>query len=594
MNNIALISSVLLLAVGPSSHYQIDLTRYYASAGAEATGRAQLQRHVQEFLRVSPAAGAQSLTSWLASFETLLKSVRKHDAYVYLKAERDVGDVQDAQADVAMAALETTLDTRIDVEIARLGRSRLERLLNDSQSLRPFRYLIESSLDRSSHSPSVAQAHAVATIAAPALQALRDSYRSLRRSAIAAAPKIASADREQAFHARWAAVAAHEDAFASQLIGIASIENGIAHARGFSSAADAAYFDQGLATASVQRILSAVRASDAERRYEAVRATEAARRLEIGARSVHVWDLAAADSFSPPAVPFEQAIPLIIAAERPMGATYSSEYVALLEPNNHRVDLCTNSQCDQTGFSEGFAGFASGLYFGGYQETINNVRAVAHEAGHAVHRQFMNEHQPVASYNTGPNYMFESFAIFNELLLWDHLSKAAATNAERAYYLDAFLDDATFQVFGSAEESDLEAHIYTAVQTGNARTAADLDALTSRIFARYTPRLAAEHDVSVYWARDSLYFTDPLYDVNYLYAGLLALCYFDRFERDPSAFATRYVALLENGFTEAPARLERDYLGIDLEDEPGLVREATSLLDARAQSLAKVYVGRAK
>jgi oligoendopeptidase F len=249
------------------------------------------------------------------------------------------------------------------------------------------------------------------------------------------------------------------------------------------------------------------------------------------------------------------------------------------------------SACDATGFSLGFAGLTSGLYVGGsyYDGTPHGVDVIAHEAGHAVHREFMAEHQPVAAYNTGPHWAFESFAIFNELLFYDYMYRNAKINAERAYYLNEFLDDATFQIFGSSEETDLEASIYRNVAAGKIRTATDLDALTMQVFERYDPSVSTTPEIRDYWARDGLYFTDPLYDVNYLYAGLLALQYYSDFEKDPEAFSKRYVALLQNGFDAPAAALEKRFLGIDLRDEASLVRNATTLIDARSALLGKLY-----
>lgn len=185
--------------------------------------------------------------------------------------------------------------------------------------------------------------------------------------------------------------------------------------------------------------------------------------------------------------------------------------------------------------------------------------------------------------------MFESFAIFNELLFLDHLYKQAATDAQREYYLNAFLDDATFQIYGSAEETALESAIYRGVDDGTIKTAADLDALSVNVFAQYAP--ASTHDPSqpLYWARDRLFFTDPLYDVNYLYAGLLALAYFTDYERDAQGFSPQYVALLKNGFNDSPAALERRFLGIDLSDERGLVANAAGVIGARTQTLSTLY-----
>jgi oligoendopeptidase F len=201
----------------------------------------------------------------------------------------------------------------------------------------------------------------------------------------------------------------------------------------------------------------------------------------------------------------------------------------------------------------------------------------------------MSGNQPIAAYNLGPSFMFESFAIFNELLFLDHLYKTAPNDEQRTYYLNYFLKDATFQVFGSAEETELESAIYRGVDDGTIRTAADFNALTTKVFARFDPASAQDPDTALYWARDRLFFTDPLYDVNYLYAGLLALQYFVAFQRDPEPFSKRYVALLKNGFSDTPAALEERFLGIHLSDETGLAANAAALISDRTNLLSKLY-----
>ena len=284
---------------------------------------------------------------------------------------------------------------------------------------------------------------------------------------------------------------------------------------------------------------------------------------------------------------FPEAVPIILAAVQPMGPEYAAQFARLFDPASHRVEWCRDSQCDDTGFSVGYAGLTSGLFYGDYQGSVTSLRAVAHEAGHAVHRQFMSENQPIAVYNEGPHFMFESFAIFNELLLLDHLYRSAPSKAAKAFYLRKFLDDITFNVYGSAQETDLEESIYAGVKAGTLRSASDLDALTLRVFSQYEGAPALEPSMKVYWARNRLYFTDPLYDVNYLYSALLALQYLRQFEQEPQGFSRRYVALLKNGFTDTPQALEQKYLGIDM-DAAGLVQNAVLIITQRTAELAKL------
>jgi oligoendopeptidase F len=539
--------AALLIAASPISAYEIDLAHYFPSARAEAQSRAVVLDRAAAFAASPTSASAADLLRWLQRYDALLKSLERHDIYVYLRAEENDEDVADAKADDALGEAEDLIADRVVAATQQLGASRIASWTRVA-ALAPYRYLLTSSLARGAHRLSAAQAHSVAVAVTPVLDAAAAGYKALRKSD--------------------PAVATHQDAYAALLVSIASARNGVAQLRGFDSAAQASYFDKSIDAASLERTLTAVRASDAYTRY-----------LRVAAQIRK-------PGFTPPRFAIADAIALILAAEQPMGAEYAGAYAQLLAPANGRLEICIAPVCDDTGFSVGFAGVDSGVFFGGYDGAVQRVRAVAHESGHAVHREFMSRNQPIAAYNRGPSFMFESFAIFNELLFINHLYERAATSAERVYYLNYFLDDATFQVFGSAEETELESAIYRGVDDGTLKTAADFDALTTKIFAQYDPASAQDPATPLYWARDRLFFTDPLYDVNYLYAGLLALEYFSAFQRDPATFSPRYVALLKNGFNDSPAALERRFLGIDLRNEGQLVANAAAVISARTQYLA--------
>jgi oligoendopeptidase F len=590
MRRFAVLFAGVLLGATPA--YHLDLSRYFSSAAAEAAGRSAVVAMSQRFLRSGSARihGARDLLAWLDSYDALLESLERHEIYLYVRSEENVNDHADANASDELATLEGLVQAHVDDVIASMGAAKIQFYLSSHTPLLRYRYFLESTLARSSHRPSAAEARVISVAVNPAIDAIGDSYKALRRVTIAqSAADAKTEDPLAAFRAKWSGFAARETAFAAMFVSIASMRNGTARLRGFDDAAAAAYFDRGLSSASVDRALEAVRTSDAYRRYHDVVLRQAAKRLKRSLGAMRPWDAQAADNYEPPRIPVSKAITLILAAEREMGPTYAAAYRNLLDPARHRFEVCDSASCDDTGFSVGFAGIASGLFLGDYDESVNRARALAHEAGHAVHREFMREHQPTAVYNVGPNWMFESFAIFNELLFYDYLYKNAAPPQERAYYLNRFLDDATFQVFGSAQETDLEASLYRAVASGSARSASDFDRTTLRVFEKYDPLVAEEPEIRDYWARDELYFTDPLYDVNYLYAGLLALRYFELFEADRGSFEKHYVALLQNGFDDTPATLLRRFLGIDVTSEAALVRAATAFIDRRTAILSSLY-----
>jgi oligoendopeptidase F len=549
---LACVLAALLTAQVPPApaHYEIDLGRYFASPQVELQSRATVLADAASFVNSATPVSAPSFLRWLQRFDGLLKALKRHDIYLYLCASQNDRDDADANAEDSIGDAYDLISDRVDDAARQLGKATIQRLTLDP-SLRAYQYLLLSSLDRSAHQLSPQKQQIVDAVLTPVLDSASATYKRMRK---------AGGSLENG-----------ADAYAALLVSIASARNGLARLRGFHSAAEAAYFDRTIDPASVQRTLDAVRGSHAYANY-----------LTVAAR-------AQKPAYNPPVVSIADAIPSILAAEAPMGDQYASAYKRLLDSSNRRLEICSEPECDDDGFSVGFAGSTSGVYYGGYDGRTHAVRAVAHESGHAVHRQFMNEHQPIAAYNRGPSFMFESFAIFNELLFLDGMYRSAPNQRVRAYYLNYFLDDATFQVFGSAEETDLEASIYRGIDNGSIRTFADLEALSKNVFAKYDPRSVNDPATPLYWAADRLYFTDPLYDVNYLYAGLLALTYFQMYERDPQAFAPRYVALLKNGFNDSPAALLQRFLSIDLTDERGLVTNAASVIDRRTQSLDALY-----
>jgi len=588
---IAIVLAAALTTATASGAYHVDLSCYFASATKEQSARVELMRRVNVFVKTPKSAvrGATALHAWLATYDDLTKALQRHDIYVYLRAEEDVNDHADAAADSALGEAMGRIDDTMTRMLARIGAKTLNAEMDEDAALARYRFFIATLLKQNAHDSQDAKAEAL--LADPALDSLENSYKRLR-------PKVAGssggkvqtdAAAKAAFEAQWAPYAQRKEALSAILIPIVRLKNGVAKLHNFSDAPGRAYFDAGLSQGLVTKTLDAVRASDSDRRFETVIAQQAARRLNMPIGSMHAWDLALGDSYHPAPTPFPDAVRDVLAAVKPMGAEYAGQYDALFARQNHRVEWCHAKACDPGGFSVGFAGSTSGLFYGAYRGTTNNIRAVAHEAGHAVHRQFMNENQPLAVYNRGPHFLFESFAIFNGFLLEDYLYRTAATPAQKAYYLHHFLVDATFNVYGSAKETDLEQSIYAGVESGTINDAADLDGLTLKVFARYMPPVALSPAMQTYWAHDTLYFTDPLYDVNYLFAGLLALDYLRQYEKDPAEFSQRYVALLKNGFTDTPQAMLKRFLNIDMTDVSGLVNNATSEIDGRAATLNRLY-----
>jgi oligoendopeptidase F len=100
-----LLSIVALGALGAESDYQYDLARLFPSDQAERDARANVLERLDAFERdETPVDASETLLRRLHTYENLLRGLRKHEAYVYLQAERDSEDRDAAAAETQLSA----------------------------------------------------------------------------------------------------------------------------------------------------------------------------------------------------------------------------------------------------------------------------------------------------------------------------------------------------------------------------------------------------------------------------------------------------------------------------------------------------------
>lgn len=80
----------------------------------------------------------------------------------------------------------------------------------------------------------------------------------------------------------------------------------------------------------------------------------------------------------------------------------------------------------------------SAIYINAFGGSLLDLIVLAHEGGHAVQAQLMLRNNVPMAYAAGPGYFTESFGRFQELLLLDHLNRAASTVDEKRLMRDTF------------------------------------------------------------------------------------------------------------------------------------------------------------
>ena len=586
----------------------LDFTRYFPSTEIEQQERRELIDRTKAFLDGGPwkpgggtrqlDEGAGLKTAWM-----------RHYAYCQLRAADDAEDKQASECQEQSAsqggAVTAFVEKQLEAEtFTSLSDADLSRL-----HLESYRFLMQQSAENARHLLSPSEQKLLDDLADPLLDGWSNRYDVLVRQVkadakplqtstgplnpISDAQKLSSLPdrglREAAFRARLEAYQTHRELIAATLLDIVRMETALAEARKYPSAPARKYASRlQLSEEQVKAMLQSVQQHTAVlQQYQRVRAT---RVTELtGIQGVHSWDMGMSSGYAPQSLSFEQARKVIVHAVAPLGDRYVTQFAWLMTPANGALDIAGGTRRQPGGFAAGYSGVPVSLYADRFDGDLDSIDSIIHEGGHAIHRKLMNDAGVSPYYANGPNFLFEAYAIFNELLLWHELERQSATPQEKAYYQERLLADVTFNVFTSAEEGTLEQGLYDGVAAGTIRNADDIDKLNGEILAHYELFAPQEPLLRLNWMGKRLLFEDPLYLVSYLYAGLVACKLYEMSEADPKEFQKRYAALLAEGFDAPASDLIRKNMGFSL-DGDSLLDGALKFVETQTSQLEQAYI----
>jgi oligoendopeptidase F len=581
-----------------------DLSRYYFKTLAEeVAARAELNAALDQMDRFKGQLNSASqLLGVLRSYDAVEKLYAKHEAYLHLRCSLDRKD----SACQARHELISDVDEKtafLDPEILAMSEDRLRVFLNQEPALEEYRFALSDIHRDAPHllpapeqalldkfQPQIADwqndlyEQVIAGIAFGTVQTPAGPLDVIRQRNLIAA----SADgrvREEGFKKRYAGFASQRDLLAFALIHAVQAQSLLAKAHHYTDAPAREYESLYFKPEETRSLLASMAEhGDVVKRYEKIRSHDSGRGYHEPA---HEWDLSAPEpGFTPPITSLAEARGVFHEAFAGLGKEYQAAFDALLDPSNGRADVLPGGAVNRytSGFSVGLPGSTSMLFYGRYDGTFEDLSVIAHEGGHATHRQLMSANGVSPSYARGPHFLFESFAEFNELVLADFLAEHGAMPELQRYYRERWMYIRGLDTFYSAQDALLEQSVYEGVSAGTIRNAEDMDSLSLKIDEQFSQFPGSTPEVRSRWATVDLMFDDPLYDVNYVYAGLLALKYFDLYSTRREWFVPRYVAMLKNGFNQPPADLLNQFLGIDL-SSPGLLNDDLELLKRRLDQM---------
>ena len=575
-----------------STQYHIDFARnFFASPEAEKADRVKLYATLKEMegLKGKVLGSADNLLRALQLNDGMQVQYKRHSAYLYLRYAVNTTDEPTPAENAALDADVTTRTAFLRQELMQIDDQALTAFVASKPQLKVYLPAISAIRRYRPYTLSLKEEELLSATA-PNNEWQNDLYEKLRARTppVTVAGSSDQKAREEAFKQGYTALASQRDLYAFVLMRLAGSRTRLARLHHFSDAASEAYFESYWTKAEVDDLVEQIaQKADLYKLYQQVRADYI--KKITGYKEVSVWDLSVrAPAVARPRYTIDEASQAIRDALAPLGGEYGRELAVLLDPANGRMDIVPGEHRKRGGFSKGFIGTDSVFYSAGFTGSYNDVRVLAHESSHAVHRQLMNRNHVLPANAEGPSFLFESFAIFSEFLLPDYLYSHESDPLRKQYYLEQFLEGKGMAMFVVAPEVALEHAVYDGVGRGNIRGADDLDVLTKRIYSRYSIWPEKHDELKSTWMNVSLMYQDPFYDVNYIHGVLLALKYYEMYTRDPEHFVPRYIALMRNGFDGPPAILLSRFLDIDLHD-PRLVSNALNILEGKVRLLQKSY-----
>lgn len=575
-----------------AASYHFDYAHnFFPTPEAEKADRVNLYAALKQLeeLKGKVASSAGILLRALTLNDDVQVRRNKHSTYLFL---RNAVNTTDEASLTESSSLDAEVNSRtafLQQELMQIDDRTLAALVANEPSLKSYLPAIEAVRRYSPYTLSLKEEE-VLSATSPNNDWHYDLYAKLR----ACAPPTSLATvsdrkaREEAFKQSYAKLASQRDLYAFVLMRLASSRTRLAKLRHYPDAASEVYFQSYWTKEDVDKLIEQVaQKAGLYKRYQRLRA-DYVRRI-TGYNEVNLWDMSERPSgVRPPRFTIDEATQTIRNALAPLGPDYSRELSALLDPTNGRMDVVPGDHRRPGGFSKGATGYDSVFYSAGFAGYYNDLRVLAHESTHAVQRQLLTRNHLSPSYANGPSYIWEAFAIFSELLLPDYLYNLETDPLRKRFYLEQFLEGKGTIMFVVAPEVEVEHSVYEGVSQDAIKGPDDLDALTKRIYSRYSIWPEKLDELKSTWINIRLMYEDPFYDVNYIYGALLALKFYEMYSRDPKSFVPRYIALMSNGFTAPPDVLIKQFLDIDLHD-PQLVAIALRVVEDKINLLEKSY-----
>lgn len=278
-----------------------------------------------------------------------------------------------------------------------------------------------------------------------------------------------------------------------------------------------------------------------------------------------------------------EAQQLVRNAILPLGNEYLEKYDKIIK--NRYIDYCQYKGKYAGGYSMATSLKDSRIMMS-FNENLDSVSTIAHEAGHNVHHQFVNENNKL-QYRHTPNITAEVISLTNECLLSNYLVENGKTKDEKLSGLANLLAVIASNLFGAVREGKIEEEMYKEVHKGGTITKEFMDKITKKSMKKYCGRYVKLDKYSKNsWVTRSHYYMH-FYLYSYAICISVALNVASKILEGDKDILNNYYEFMKCGSDKWPSQIF-SVLGIDLEDKK-VYENAIKYFDSLIDKYYEIY-----
>jgi len=394
------------------------------------------------------------------------------------------------------------------------------------------------------------------------------------------------ADRAAAAETYYGAYLVTKNSYAAAYNGVLQRGWFGAQARNYGSTLEATLDSKAIPTQVVETLVEAVRSGTGPvKRYMALR------KQLLGLDTYHLYDGGIPIFEVPDNHPYAEASQMVLASVAPLGVEYQTKMEKFLRGG--WVDVYENEGKRSGAYSMGVYGVGPFLLMN-YNDTLDAVFTLAHEAGHAMHSVLSNESQPfaTASYTI---FVAEVASTTNERFLLNALLAQTEDPRERFVLLQHAVDNIIGTFYTQVLFANYEREAHRRVEQGQPITAKVLDEIYGQLLTDYYgDSLTLDDFYRSTWMRIPHFYNSPYYVYQYATCFASSAKLFNAMttgpETDQAAARERYLTLLKSGGSDYPMELLKT-AGVDLtkgETIQAVIDQMSALVDQLEIEAAKI------